>query len=120
MADEHASREGFNAASRGFFTLFEKQADTGRNIMYRTIEGKGALLLFRSTELAQRFIDGMGYAGKWRIHEMTLEGAAEWLRRGFKNQGATEVAIDPDPQQRDSVRVAPIVAILIEIEGTGL
>jgi len=122
MADEHKSGDGPNEVSggarTGFFTLWEKPADTGRNIIYSTIEGKVALLLFSSAELAQRFIDGTGH--ELRIMEMTQQQVANWLRRGFKNQGATEVALDPDPQQPDSVRVVPIVSILVEIEGTGL
>jgi hypothetical protein len=86
--------------------------------MYRTTEGKVALMLFKSREAAQAFVDGKSMANEWVVEERSQVACIEWVREAVKRHGASELAIDPDPATAGSAaKVIPILAFLIELEG---
>ncbi len=100
--------------------LIYKNDDSGQFPMYGTTEGKTAVMLFKSHDSAQRFIDGKGMADEWTVVQTSQDDTIQWLRDCMTNNGASEIAIEPDPKNSsdpDSTRVIPIVALLIEWEG---
>jgi hypothetical protein len=85
--------------------------------MYRTTEGKIALMLFKSLESAQAFINGKGQATEWKVEERSPAETAEWLRDSFRRYGASDLAVDPDPEtSQNDASVIPIFTILVELE----
>ncbi len=88
--------------------------------MSRTTEGKIAVMLFKSHDSAQRFIDAKGMTDELVVAQKHQEETIQLLRDCMTNYGASEIAIEPDPENSsdlDSTRVIPIVALLIEWEG---
>ncbi len=98
--------------------LIMKRDGSGQFPMYRTTEGKIALMLFKSRESARAFIDGKGMAHEWTVEERSQGEFIDWVRDAVKRYGAAELAIDPEPASADTAaRVIPILAFLIELEG---
>ena len=91
---------------------------TGRFPMYRTTEGKVAVLLFKTGKSAQRFVEGKHKTAEWSISELSGPAAIDWLRSAIKDNGASEIAVDPDPAASpESTSVIPIFPVLVEWEG---
>ena len=100
--------------------LVYKTDDSGQFPMYRTTDGKIAVMLFKSHDSAQGFIDDKGMSDELIVVQTGIEDTARWLRDCIKNNKASLIAVDPDPKNSSdpgSHRVIPIVALLIEWEG---
>lgn len=100
--------------------LIYKNNDSGHFPMYRTTEGKIAVMLFKSHDSAQRFIDGKGMSNEWTVAQTSQDDTIQWLRHCMTDNGASEIAIEPAPEissDPGSTRIIPIVALLIEWEG---
>ena len=98
--------------------LLFKSDGSGQFPMYRTTEGKVALMLFKSREAASAFVDGKGMAQEWQVVEYSQSRFVDWVRLAVKHHGASELAIDPDPATSSAdAKVIPIIPFLIELEG---
>ena len=99
--------------------IIYRDDDSEQYVMYRTTNGDIAVPAFRSRDLAQHFIAGKGMSSEWKVVESTADSYLEWLRGVYTQNNATKMAIDPDPvTSATDARVIPIVALLIEIEGS--
>jgi hypothetical protein len=87
-----------------YFTLCKKDIPA-RYLTYRLPDGQNALVLFKSEESAQDFIDGTGHTNEYQVLSLNPGSCAQWLLKAFEHNIATAVARDPAPQQVDSVHI---------------
>lgn len=104
-------------APKPSYLLFTKDG-SGHFPMYRTPEGKVALMMFKTRETARAFIDGKGKSNEWQVEEYSQTRFVDWVREAVKRHGASELAVDPDAATSTTdAKVIPIIPFLIELEG---
>jgi hypothetical protein len=107
------------ATHRPFYVLFRNNS-SGEFPMYRTTEGKIALMAFSSSASALTFANDKGMSSQWRAEEFDGVRFLNWLREQMQRNGASELAIDPEAATSSrNATVIPILALLIEAEGAG-
>ena len=104
-------------APKPCYLLF-KSDGSGQFPMYRTTDGKAALMLFKSLGTARAFVKGKGMSREWQVEQYSQARFVDWVREAVKRHGASELAIDPDPTTSSTdAKVMPVITFLIELEG---
>ncbi len=76
------------------------------------------MMMFKSREPAQAFLDGKGMSKEWQVKEYRQDAFVDWVREAVKRHGASELAVDPGPLTSSTdAKVIPIIPLLIELEG---
>jgi hypothetical protein len=98
------------------YLLFRNDG-SGQFPVFRTVEGKAALIMFTCAELAESFIQGRGRKRELHVIEYSRKNFLEWLMEAAKSFNASEIVADPAPEaSMHSMKLLPISSFLAQSE----